>query len=149
MNTFYLIIHILFAIGMFLSLKIVNSKNINKYQAITINYIVALILTSISYGESPFASISVMSRELIYSSLLVGFLFIFSFVLMSFSTVKAGIGITTALNKMAVVIPVMVGILYLGQNEWLVVKIIGIVLALISFALVLFKGNNEDRKSVV
>ena len=143
MNTFYLIIHILFAIGMFLSLKIVNSKNINKYQAITINYIVALILTSISYGESPFASISVMSRELIYSSLLVGFLFIFSFVLMSFSTVKAGIGITTALNKMAVVIPVMVGILYLGQNEWLVVKIIGIVLALISFALVLFKGNNE------
>ena len=110
MNIIYLIIHILFAIGMFLSLKIINSKNVNKFQAITINYIIAFIMTSITYDKPVLDAFGTMTQPLLISSLWVGFLFILSFILMSFSTVNAGIGITTALNKMADVIPVLVGV---------------------------------------
>ena len=144
MNLFYLIIHIIFAIGMFLSLKVVNSKNINKYQAITINYIIAFVLTALFYGKPLSFAISSMSQPLMIASLWVGFLFIFSFILMSFSTIKAGIGITTALNKMSVVIPVLVGMLYLNQTDELLLKIAGIILAVISFVLILF--NSKDDK---
>jgi drug/metabolite transporter (DMT)-like permease len=128
---------------MFLSLKIINAKNLNMYQAITINYIIAFLLTALSYGEPFSVAVAAMTKPLFFSSLWVGFLFIFSFIIMSFSTIKAGIGITTALNKMAVVIPVLVGIFYLNQNDSLLFKLTGILLALISFFLILFKGKNE------
>jgi len=143
MNIIYLIIHILFALGMFISLKIIDTKNLNKYQTITINYIIAFILTAVSHGSSFATDLAGMTQGMYIASLWVGFLFILSFVLMSFSTERAGIGLTTALNKMAVVIPVTVGILYLGQNDNIGEKIIGIILALISFVLILYKGKGE------
>lgn len=145
MNIIYLIIHILFALGMFMSLKIINIKGLNKFQAITVNYIVALILTTLVY-DNPISSIpELYVTNLILASLWVGTLFIISFILMIFSTEKAGIGITTALNKMAVVIPVLVGLFYLGQQDNIAIKIIGIVLALISFGLILYKKKAEKR----
>lgn len=146
MNIIYLIIHILFAIGMFLSLKIINSKNVNKFQAITINYIVAFIMTSITYDKPVLDAFGTMTQPLLISSLWVGFLFILSFILMSFSTINAGIGITTALNKMAVVIPVLVGVFYLGQRDNIILKTTGIFLAIISFILILFKENESRIK---
>lgn len=143
MNIIYLIIHILFALGMFISLKIIDTKQLNKYQTITVNYIVALILTVLSTGGEIAGEEAHMGTGMIMASLWVGFLFILSFVLMSFSTERAGIGLTTALNKMSVVIPVSVGILYLGQDDNITEKIFGIILALISFVLILYKGKNE------
>lgn len=129
-----------------MSLKIVNIKGLNKFQAITVNYIVALILTTLVY-DNPISTIpQLYGTNLILASLWVGTMFIISFILMIFSTEKAGIGITTALNKMAVVIPVVVGLVYLGQQDNIAVKIIGIVLALISFGLILYKKKAEKRK---
>lgn len=146
MNIIYLIIHILFALGMFMSLKIINIKGLNKFQAITVNYIVALILTTLVY-DNPITTIpQLYGTNLILASLWVGTMFIISFILMIFSTEKAGIGITTALNKMAVVIPVVVGLVYLGQQDNIAIKIAGIVLALISFGLILYKKKTEKRK---
>lgn len=145
MNIIYLTIHILFAIGMFLSLKIINSKSVNKFQAITVNYVVAFILTLIAYEKPVYEAFEAMTQPMLFSSLWVGFLFILSFILMSFSTINAGIGITTALNKMAVVIPVLVGVFYLGQRDSIILKAIGILLAIISFLLILFKENGDNR----
>lgn len=129
-----------------MSLKIINIKGLNKFQAITVNYIVALILTTLVY-DNPIKTIpELYGTKLILASLWVGTMFIISFILMIFSTEKAGIGITTALNKMAVVIPVVVGLVYLGQNDNIAVKISGIVLALISFGLILYKKKADKRK---
>ncbi len=131
---------------MFISLKIINIKGLNKFQAITLNYIVALILTSITY-KYPISTIThLYSTNLILSSIWVGVLFIVSFILMIFSTEKVGIGLTTALNKMAVVIPVSVGIIYLGQHENIPFKLVGIALALASFVLILYKKEKEKVK---
>ncbi len=146
MNIIYLIIHILFALGMFISLKIINIKGLNKFLAITINYVIALIFTLITY-KYPISTITdYYSTNLILASLWVGILFIVSFILMIFSTERAGIGLTTALNKMAVVIPVSVGIVYLGQHDNITFKLVGIALALASFVLILYKNETEKKK---
>ena len=146
MNIIYLIIHILFALGMFISLKIIDIKGLNKFLAITINYIIALIFTLITY-KYPISTITdYYSTNLILASLWVGILFIVSFILMIFSTERAGIGLTTALNKMAVVIPVSVGIVYLGQHDNIPFKLVGIALALASFVLILYKKEAEKKK---
>lgn len=44
-NVIYLIINILFALGMFISFKLVDIKGLNRYQTIFINYIIAITLT--------------------------------------------------------------------------------------------------------
>ncbi|NTU95764.1 MAG: hypothetical protein HGA83_04590 [Bacteroidales bacterium] len=146
MNIIYLIIHILFALGMFISLKIINIKGLNKFLAITINYIIALIFTLITYKYPVSTITDYYSTNLILASLWVGILFIVSFILMIFSTERAGIGLTTALNKMAVVIPVSVGIVYLGQHDNIPFKLVGIALALASFVLILYKKETEKKK---
>jgi drug/metabolite transporter (DMT)-like permease len=50
---------------------------------------------------------------------------------------------------MSVVIPVSVGILYLGQNSGLFFKIGGITLALISFFLILYKKSEKRVKGAI
>ena len=141
-NIIYLIIHILFAIGMFISLKVVNVKKVNKFQAIAVNYFVAMIFT---LGDLIFGDVDIIfPSKLIVPSLIVGTLFVTSFIVMTYSTQKVGIGLTTALNKMSVVLPVSVGILYLGQNSGLFLKVAGIILALASFVLILYKKSEKS-----
>lgn len=145
-NAIYLTIHILFALGMFISLKFINTKGLNKYKAIAINYGIAAIATITDLAVS--GSDWDYSLSLLLPSVVVGTLFMTSFVVMSFSTEKVGIGLTTALNKMSVVIPVMVGVLFLNQHSGILEKIIGIILALISFFLVLYKRSQKGGKGV-
>ena len=145
-NIIYLIIHILFAIGMFISLKVVNVKKVNKYQAIAVNYFVAMVFT---LGDLIFGGTEILfPAKLIVPSLIVGTLFVTSFIVMTYSTQKVGIGLTTALNKMSVVIPVTVGILYLGQSSGLYLKVAGIILALASFVLILYMRSDKRVKEI-
>ncbi len=143
-NIIYLIIHILFALGLFISLKLVNVKNLNKFQAISVNYsvAVALTLTDLAFNSSAWE----YSMKLILPSFIIGLLFIVSFIVIIYSTQKVGIGLTTSLNKMSVVIPVTVGVIYLGQNSDIFLKVGGIILAIISFFLILYKKPAERVK---
>jgi len=102
-NIIYLIIHILFALGLFISLKLINVKNLNKFQAIAVNYSVAVAFTlaDLSLNNSGWE----YSTKLFLPSFTVGLLFIVSFIVIIYSTQKVGIGLTTSFNKMSVVIP--------------------------------------------
>jgi len=143
-NIIYLIIHILFALGLFVSLKLINVKNLNKFQTITVNYLIAVVftLTDLALNSSGWE----YSSKLILPSFTVGMLFIASFLVIIYSTQKVGIGLTTSLNKMSVVIPVTVGVIYLGQSSDILFKIAGIILALISFFLILYKKPADRVK---
>ncbi len=140
-NAIYLIIHILFAIGMFISLKMIDVKRLNKYKAIAMNYFTAMLLTlaDLLINDARFD----FPLKLLFPSVFVGLLFVTSFVAITYSAQKVGIGLTTAFNKMSVVIPVVVGVLYLGQKGHLPLKIAGIILALISFVLILYKKPDK------
>ncbi|OFY44073.1 MAG: hypothetical protein A2X18_08115 [Bacteroidetes bacterium GWF2_40_14] len=128
---------------MFISFKLVDIKGLNRYQTMFINYIVAISLTIIDMDITVGDISTHYSMKLILPSVIIGFLFIANFILMMLSIQKVGMGLTTALNKMSVVIPVLVGILYLGQNTSLILKATGIVTALVSFWLVLFQKKGK------
>lgn len=146
-NFIYLIIHIVFALGMFISLKLINIKGVNIFKAITVNYAVAALLT---VSDLSVNHLSWQLRgEVLLPSAGVAFLFVVSFIIMSFSTQKVGIGLTTALNKMSVLIPVTVGVLYLGQTTGLFLKLLGIAVVLLSFVLILYKKSDKKSKWAV
>lgn len=145
-NYIYLIIHILFALGMFISLKLINIKGVNIYKAITLNYFIAALFTLVDlYIYYPQWS---YSSKMVLPGIIVALLFTVSFILISYSTIKVGIGLTTALNKMSVLIPVSVGIIYLGQSHALALKLVGIVISLISIFLILYKKSQKRSKGV-
>lgn len=143
-NIIYLIIHILFALGLFISIKFISIKGLDKYLAITVNYAFAMVFTGIDLFLSD--GIPDYSSKLILPSLFVGVLFVASFVAMTFSAQRAGIGLTTAFSKMSVIIPVSIGVLYLGQEDGLFLKIGGIIIALTSFYLILYKRSERRIK---
>jgi drug/metabolite transporter (DMT)-like permease len=138
----YLIIHILFSLGMFISLKLISEKRADRTLSILINYIIAALLTyadlELSYSDWWF------SDKFILPAAIVALLFVVTFFIMSLSAEKAGIGITTALNKMSVLIPVIVGILFLGQDSELLSKLLGLLLSIIAFALI-FQNKAIER----
>jgi drug/metabolite transporter (DMT)-like permease len=128
---------------MFISFKLVDIKGLNRYQTMFINYIIAITLTIIDMDVAVEDISTQYSLKLILPSVIIGFLFIANFILMMLSIQKVGMGLTTALNKMSVVIPVLIGIIYLGQNTSIILKATGIVAALVSFWLVLFQKKGK------
>jgi drug/metabolite transporter (DMT)-like permease len=132
---------------MFISLKLISIKGLDKYLAITVNYAFAMLFTGIDLFLSD--GIPEYSSKLILPSLFVGLLFVTSFVAMTFSAERAGIGLTTAFNKMSVIIPVSIGVLYLGQEDGLFLKITGILIALTSFYLILYKRSEKRVKGAL
>lgn len=142
-NILYLIIHILFALGLFVSFKLVDIRKLNIFYIIQINYVVAIILSIIDM-DIPIADVPAFyTSKLVIPSFLIGLLFALNFVLMMFSTRRVGLGLTAALNKMSVVIPATAGILYLGQNTCCSIKVTGIVIALASFVLILYPRGKK------
>ena len=132
---------------MFISLKMINIKKVDKYWAIAVNYTVAAIFT---FGDLALSgSLNLFSAKFVLPSLFVAFLFVTSFIVMSYSTQKVGIGLTTALNKMSVAIPVIVGVLYLGQQSDIYLKIFGITITLVSFVLILYKKSKSVSRGVI
>jgi drug/metabolite transporter (DMT)-like permease len=140
----YLIIHILFSLGMFISLKLISEKRADRTLSILVNYVIASILT---YADLELSYIDWwFSAKLIFPAVIVALLFVVTFFIMSLSAEKAGIGITTALNKMSVLIPVVVGIIFLGQDSDLLFKLGGLFLSIIAFAFIFHNNAVEKAK---
>lgn len=134
----------MFALGMFISLKLINIKGANVFIAITLNYFVAAVLTFVDLSiNHAFWS---YSSKIIFPSAIIAVLFAGSFILMLYSTKKVGIGLTTALNKMSILISVSVGVLYLGQTNALAMKLVGITVLLVSIFLILYKKSEKKNK---
>ncbi len=128
----------------FFAIKIVDVKKANGLRVLIINYIVAVVASFLAIDSSTGFTLS-EGREIwkMWPALVIGFLFMFNYLLMIHSTQRIGVGLTSAFSKMSVIIPVLVGILFLGQTNNLIIKCFGIVLTLISFYLVLYTKNKS------
>lgn len=79
-------------------------------------------------------------------SLLTGFWFIFTYLLMTASTQSSGVTITSLSSKLSVVLPTLAGIL-LFHEKLNVMSTIGIVLALVALVLVVGGGAKQGEMS--
>ncbi len=143
MGILFISIAILFFVSIFLIFRIFEKYNINNSHAIIINYLVASIFSFIIYkGEIPISE--VVNQNWFQATIVLGTLFMISFLLYAISTQKAGIAITSVASKMSVVIPVFIGA-YLYEYEHLnMVKIVGLIFALLSFYLI-FKQDKKEK----
>lgn len=147
--TLLLLLQVVTSVGIFLAMKLINIKKVNSYQALSVNYIVAVITSLISISpEIGFVLDGGRSLFDMWPALIIGFLFMFNFLLMLSSTKKAGVGLTSAFSKMSVLIPVLVGILFLGQTNNLIYKIIGLILTLVSFYFILYEKRGSAAPKV-
>lgn len=142
----WLLLQIVCSTALFIALKLSKVKNVNQYHFLAVNYLVAFLapLSALDY-QVGFQLENGKSIFSLWIAVLIGFLFVASFILMLKSTEKVGVGLTSAFSKISVLIPVLFGMIFLGQSDHLLVKIAGIILTLIAFYLILYKKNSTKQ----
>ena len=137
----YLVLAIVFSTGVFVTMRIFKRFEMDNHQALMWNYIFATVtgfLICRQYDTIP----QLVHEPWFGLSLLTGFWFIFTYLLMTASTQSSGITITSLSSKLSVVLPTLAGVLIFHEHLNLKVSI-GIVLALV--ALVLVVGGNGGK----
>ncbi|MEJ2596337.1 MAG: DMT family transporter [bacterium] len=113
---------------------------IDELGAITFNYLVAAGLGFLLWQDKGMLADLTVKLWLI-PALVIGVLFIAVYLIMSRSAATAGITITAVASRMSVLIPVSAGFLFF-REELTLTKLLGIILAFLSFYLVLKPAGN-------
>ncbi|MBT7895436.1 MAG: DMT family transporter [Flavobacteriales bacterium] len=120
--------------------KLFEKYNINNLQALLVNYIVSTLL-AFYFIEDTINIKNIIESEWIYHSIFIGILFISIFNIYALCVQKVGITVTSVINKMSFIIPVIASIiLYKGESFSLSI-LIGIVLVLIG---IYFSSTNNS-----
>jgi len=129
-----------------ISFKVISIKKINSFQTIIINYIVAGSLGFIT-TKSDVTPLTVFHQSWFGVAVGLGIVFIGSLFVIAETTSKYGISVAQVANRMSVVVPITIAILYYGDNLT-VFKVIGIILAIAAVYLVSHKegGSKSSQK---
>jgi len=145
----YLVLSILISSSLFIIFKCFDKYNVNTFQAIIVNYIVACICGFLSFGT--IVSITeIAAKPWIIGAMFLGILFIAIFLIMALTSQRNGISVASVASKMSVVIPVIFAVIvYKEQLGFL--KVIGIVLALLAVYLTSLKesGVSLNKKNLL
>ncbi|MDF2451530.1 MAG: hypothetical protein K0S26_1034 [Bacteroidota bacterium] len=126
--------------------KVISIKNINAFQAIIVNYSVAGILGFLT-TKSAVTPLNVIHEPFFLIAVSLGIVFISSLFVIAETTAKQGISVAQVANRMSVVIPICIAILFYGDSIS-VSKVIGIILAIVAVYLVSYKeseGKTADK----
>lgn len=129
--------------------KYFQKYEVNTFQAITVNYLVAstlgFLLTPVSI-----VPIELINKPWVWSALVIGCVFIIMFYTMALSSQKVGVAITSVSNKMSLVIPVCAGII-LYDESLVGLKLLGVLAAIVSVIMVTYpkKGVDVDWKFLI
>ena len=135
----FIVLTILFTILLFVIFRQFTIQKIDTFQAITINYLIAAIL-SFLFSDLSIAKNPSLDFTLLKYAMLLGVYFIIMFNVMAKTTQKLGVSISSLASKMSLVIPVVVGVIF--QNEYLSnLEVVAIVIALLSIYLTISSKN--------
>lgn len=139
----YLLFSIAASLLIFVVFKLLEKFKIDTFQSIVVNYIVAFSFGLFNVQESVNIN-SIYEAEWFVGSMIVGALFIGLFTTMAWTAQKNGLSVASVASKMSVIIPIIFGILLFNESISLL-KIIGIVLALMSVYLVSVKSKTTVK----
>lgn len=137
----YLLLSILASTAIFVLFKSFSKYKVDTLQAIVFNYITACICGLI-FNSHTTSFNDIVHSNWFYAAVGLGFLFIFIFYVMALTSQKNGLSVASVATKMSVIIPVVFGIVVL-EEKTNVLKIIGIVLALIAVYLASIKPSDD------
>jgi len=144
-----LLLAIFFSSCIIVTFRLFSKLRIDNLQAITANYLIAAILSFLTWqGDFSFAELP--NRSWFPLSMVNGVFFILVFFVFARSAQKAGVAITAVASKMSVIIPVGIGFMIYGDQVSLL-KIAGIITAFPAFYLIFKKENKplEPNKKYI
>jgi len=139
----YLILAIVFSTGVFVAMRLFERFDLNNHQALMWNYVFAAG-TGFLMCKQFDAPAQLVSEPWFGLSLITGFWFIFTYLLMTASTQRSGVTITSLSSKLSVVLPTLAGVLLFGESLNFVATM-GIVLALVALVLVVGGKGQHDK----
>lgn len=139
----WIILCIISYIGIFVVFKLIDTNKASLINCIVINYLTATLLGFIIFGSLPVKHI--VQSNWFSICILIGFLFIVTFLLVGISSRKTGIVITTVASKMSLVIPMGFSIIMYSEPVS-VYKIAAILLAIASVFLCTYKPTTGKSK---
>lgn len=118
---------------------------IDSFQAIVFNYWTCVITGSLALGYFPLGQHSLQEPWLPFAGLM-GVLFISVFSLIAYSSAKVGVTITQMSNRLSMVIPVVVAVLFYDE-AMPPLKVAGLLLALVAVVLSSRMSGKENGKT--
>lgn len=137
----FILLSILSSTVLVVHFKIFGKKNIDVFQAIVINYLVAFVF-GFSFLDAWTLVPEIPNKHWFFEAFVTGFLFITIFYLIAICTQKAGITTTSVANKMSVLIPVLSAV-FLYNEKLGIFKIIGLVFCVFGLLLVSIKNDGQ------
>lgn len=124
-------------------LKLFQVKGVNTAVGIAINYIVGGMLAFLFAPE--FMSVcDIVDSEWFVMSLIIGVMFMISFVVYALSAQKSGVAVTAVSGRAAVAIPVIFAFVVLGEEPTLL-KISMLILILLALPLIIYKKREGEH----
>jgi drug/metabolite transporter (DMT)-like permease len=128
----------------FILFKLFPKYQIDTFQAVVFNYIVAC-LCGISIYHSKYTTEIVTHLSWLKWAIACGILFITLFFLMGVSSQKNGVSVTTIIVKMSMALSILSMILYYNEDIYFL-KILAIILAISSVLLLSYSGKSEKKE---
>ena len=140
----YLILAIIFSTGVFVAMRLFERFKLDNHQALMWNYVFAAG-TGFLMCKQFDTPAQLVSEPWFGLSLITGFWFIFTYLLMTASTQRSGVTVTSLSSKLSVVLPTLAGVVLFSERLNFVASM-GIVLALVALVLVV-GGKKESSKT--
>lgn len=125
-----LLFAILFSSSLFIILKSFSKFDINTFQAIVTNYIVASTVGFLNNNKL-FNLQNTLEKEWLGGSVFLGVIFIIVFFIIGKTSQKNGVSVASVASKMSLIIPILFGILFFKETIG-ATKIAGIFIALVA-----------------
>ncbi|MGY5353263.1 EamA/RhaT family transporter [Wenyingzhuangia sp. IMCC45533] len=138
----YLLLSVLFTSIVFLGLKEFNRFKIDNFQGIVASYFTATFI-GYFFGEIQPTYSFLIHKSWVYGALSISLIFISVFNIMAITAQKGGLSIMSVANKMSVVIPIMVGVVFYREGLGFY-KVLGILMALLG---VWFTSIKKEQQS--
>lgn len=143
MLVFYLIAAILCSTGVFVAMRLFERFRLDNHQALMWNYVFATV-TGFLMCKQFDTPTQLLTEPWFGLSLITGFWFIFTYILMTASTQRSGVTVTSLSSKLSVVLPTLAGVILFSEKLNLVAST-GIVLALVALVLVVGGKGKTDK----
>ncbi|MCC8035089.1 MAG: DMT family transporter [Rikenellaceae bacterium] len=142
----YLLAAVIGSSSLVVILKVFDLKGVNLYAGITVNYVVAALL-SLAFAPAGMSAVEITSAPWFAISLVIGALFMLSFVVYALSAQASGVAVTTISGRAAVVIPVVFAFLFFGEKPtWAKIALLAVILAAMLMILKKRGAGNGERK---
>jgi drug/metabolite transporter (DMT)-like permease len=141
----YLIGSIILTSYLVLSFKVVERLRLNSFQVIVFNYITCVITGSLFNGRFPVNG-AVMNESWFMWAAVMGSLFISLFTLVAATAQHVNVAVASVAYKLSLVIPFIFSI-YLYNEPATLLKIIGIVVALLAVLLTCWPSASTEKKN--